>query len=280
MTLSGDLEKRLMHLAKQDEDAFDLLEAALVISKVLQPSGDINTCREKINILCQCLHQIYKEQLSLHPPLIAKTRALQKAMVSQNGFHGEDDAFDELDQMNLFSVMEHKCATAVTLALIYIHCTTSLGWTASALNFPAYCLIRLDQGAERKIIDPFNNCVELDAFDLRQFIKVLGGAEAELQPDFYDSLSPKTLALRHINAVKMHFLRCEQIDKAIEVLSVLTTLEATSSTFWREMGLLQARLARHHLAIESLKKSINFTVDSEIIRQTQHIIDNIHKKIE
>ena len=137
----------------------------------------------------------------------------------------------------------------------------------------------MDDGAERKIIDPFNNCVELDAFNLRQLIKVIGGAEAELKPDFYESISAKTLAFRYITAIKLHFLRCENISMALEILEILTILEPESPALWRETGLLAARNGQMNNAISSLQKAIKLTSDPDTIRHTQHIIDDLQKKL-
>jgi len=121
--------------------------------------------------------------------------------------------------------------------------------------------------------------VELDAYNLRQLLKVIAGAEAELKPEFYESLSPKTLAMRHINAIKMHYLRCSQLPQALEILECLTILEPESSAFWREKGLLQARINQLEEAILSLKTSLNYTTNLDTIRHTQHILADLEKKM-
>ena len=279
MSLPQSLVQQFEQLSKQPDAEFQTIEAALLVSKILQPSANIKKYHDKIRDLCTQLQETYQHQKQIHPSLIAKITALQHVMGQDIGFHGDEDAFDDLDHMNIFQVLEHKCATALTLSLIYTHCAQQCGWKASILNFPGYCLMRLDEGAERKIIDPFHNCTELDAFNLRQLLKVIGGAEAELTPDFYESISNKTVAMRHINAIKMHFLRCEQMEKAVEILEALVSLESESPIFWREKGLLQARLQNYEDAIACLKTALRFTTDVDAIRHTEHILIDIEKNL-
>ena len=118
MSLSADLKRRLTLLSEQPDDEFDLLEAAFVVSKLLKPSASIEQYRSIVDTLCQQLHQAYRLQLTFHPPLIARINVLQNIMVNEQGFHGDEDAFDDPDQMNLFTVLDEKCATALTLSLI------------------------------------------------------------------------------------------------------------------------------------------------------------------
>jgi regulator of sirC expression with transglutaminase-like and TPR domain len=278
MSLPLDLQKRLSSLSQQSDKDFDLLEASFVVSKVLRPSQDIDNYKRLAQEIIKQLHRNYKHQLTCHPPLIAKVEALQQTMVDERNFRGEEDAFDDLEHLNLFNVLETGCGTALSLSILIVHCASQLGWTANTLNFPGYVLVRLDEGAERKIIDPFNQCCELDAFHLRQLAKIIFGADAELQPDYYKSITRKALAMRLVSAVKYHFLRCEQMGKALEMLEIQIGLEPQSAAFWRETGLLQARLNDPERAIQSLETSIDLSDDMEAIQSTRHIIEDLRKK--
>ncbi len=278
MSLPASIKEDLTRLATQDDKSFDLLTSAFCASKLLWPSANIDKYRQQVDRLCLQLKESYRQHLNDVPPLAAKTAALQEVMRDKQGFHGDEDAFDDLDHLNLFSVLEHKCATALTLSLLYLHCARTLGWSARALTFPGFSLIAIDKGAQRAILDPFHGCVELDAYTLRQMIKVLGGAEAELSPHFYDTLESRTLALHHFGAIKAHFLRCVQMSQAIEVLEACLCLEPESAAFWRETGLLQARIGRLDDAVFSLSEALKYTEDEQSRRHTQRILDDLIKR--
>ncbi|NVK18719.1 MAG: hypothetical protein HWE30_08495 [Methylocystaceae bacterium] len=274
MSLPENLKKEFDGLACQRDEGFDSTKAAFLLSKALKPSKKIEQYAEKLELIAtNCADQVkHADRFD------QKIKKYSHFLVESEGFHGDEEAYDDLDHMNLFSILDTKCGTAMGLSLIYLHCAQKCALQAEALNFPGHSLICLQEGAERIIIDPFAKAVQLDAHDLRQFLKVIGGADVELNPKFYQGLSPKTLFMRHLNAVKAHFLRCMQMEKALEMLQVLTALQPKSATYWRETGLLQARVGFMSEAANSLKTALKYTTDPETIRHTQHIIDDIEKK--
>jgi regulator of sirC expression with transglutaminase-like and TPR domain len=279
MTLSSLIQNGFQTLSQKDDADFNSGEAALLVAKVLKPSLNLNSYRQKLDNLSYELEKRYQGLNLRHAPLKAKVEALQSLMCKDKGFHGDEEAYDDLDHMNIASLIDHKCGTALCLSLLFLHCAKICGWATFGINFPGYSLICLEDGAKRAILDPFQGCVELDAYTLRQMIKVLGGAEAELQPLFYDPLSPKTLFIRHLGAIKAHFLRCEQIEQALEILEICHILEPVSPAFWRDSGLLHARIGQLDEAITALKNALIHTDDPDAIRHTQRILSDLENKV-
>jgi regulator of sirC expression with transglutaminase-like and TPR domain len=277
MSLSASLIRNFEELSHQSDDDFDMLQCALSASKIIQPSGKIDLYRSKIDILIKQLQSEYERLIQDTEGLSAKVQALQNVFSHQQCFYGDEEAFDDLDHLNMFSLLDHKCGTALSLSILFIHCAQTCGWSVHALNFPGYSLIRIEHMSERVILDPFNECVELDSAHLRQLLKVIAGAEAELKPHFTQQLAAKSLALRHLHAMKLHFLRCQQMEQALEILQALTTLEPQSAAFWREAGLLQARLNQISSAVASLEKALFLTSDPHTIRHTKSILEELKK---
>ncbi|WP_135081208.1 transglutaminase-like domain-containing protein [Terasakiella sp. SH-1] len=280
MNLPERLIRDLSELAHQDDHSFDALKAAFLVSKILKPSARLESYDNQISDIIAQLDKRFRQLCNYQSVLEAKVSSLQLILSQDMGFHGDEDAFDDLDHLNLFSVLDHKCGTALSLSLLYLHCAQACGWSIHALNFPGYSLICLDESNKRTILDPFHGCVEIDTYTLRQMIKVIGGAEAELQPELYQNLSPKTLSMRYIASIKAHFLRCQQIDKALDILQASLCLEPESAAFWRETGLLQARTGQLEEAIDSLNVSLKYTTDGDAIRHVQHIVQDLEKKTE
>ncbi|SCA56429.1 conserved hypothetical protein [Candidatus Terasakiella magnetica] len=278
MTLPERLKSALKEQGQGEDETLDLMETAFLVSKILKPSGNIESYRAKIDGLTADLQLRFDELTDQHPPLQAKVKSLQKLLHEDMGFHGDEDAFDDLDHLNMFSMLDERCGTALALSILYIHCAQACGWSVHGLNFPGYSLICLDEGNQRTILDPFNGCVEIDAYTLRQMIKLIAGGDAELLPEFYENLSAKTLTLRHITSIKAHFLRCEQMPQALEILEATLCLEPHSAAFWRETGLLQARIGQLDEAMVSLKESLKYTNDPDTVRHTQHILDDLESK--
>lgn len=279
MSLPKRLLNQFQDLAKQPEEDFDLFACLMLISKILTPSGNIPDAQSAIDDLTSRLQTRYDLLKEDHDPLDAKVLALQYVMVREEGFYGDPEAYDDLDHMNMFRVLDYKCATATTLSILFLHCCHQCGWSVNAIGFPGYHMIVINEGAQRAIIDPFEKCARLYAPDLRQLLKVLGGAEAELTPSFYDVIPDKTLAIRHLNTVKIYFVRCNKIEQALDILQCLTVLAPDSASFWRESGLLNARIGQLNIAIQALNESLTHTEDAETQRHTRRIIDDLQDGI-
>lgn len=271
MSLPDHLIRGFEALSSQSDAEFDYAKAWVFASKALRPSAKIDDALQQLHSLGEGLSL----RLSGQQTLSDKITQLRLYMVEDKGFHGDEDAYDDLDHMNLFSILDTGCGTAMGLGLIYLYGLHHCGLKADVLNFPAHCLIRVEDGAQRVIIDPFAGALELEAVDLRQFLKVIGGADVELGPQFYRELSPKTVFVRHLNAIKSHFLRCDQIREALEILQMLIILESDSAAFWRESGLLKARVGHLDEAVSDLKQSLLYTEDENTQRHTRHIIADL-----
>lgn len=278
MTLPSQIQHGFQSLAQQEEETFNLCEAGLLVGKVLKPSLDLNRYRDEITRLSQDLNTRFQGLCLHNDPLQAKVEALQTLFCKEKGFRGDEDAYDDLDHMNMACLLDEKYGTALCLSMLFIHCTRQCGWAVFGLNFPGYNLICIEHGAKRAILDPFQGCIELDAYTLRQMIKVLGGAEAELQPLFYDMLPAKTLFIRHLGAIKAHFLRCDQVPQALEILEICHILEPSSPAFWRDSGLLHARIGQLSEAIQDLKTALKYTTDMDAIRHTERILTDLQNK--
>ena len=95
-----------------------------------------------------------------------------------------------------------------------MHAARQQGWSAAGLAFPGHFLIRIDHGGERAIVDPFNGGKVCGAGDLRDLLKAMQGADAELTPDHYADVSDREILLRLQNNIKLRLMQLKQADKA------------------------------------------------------------------
>src|SRR3546814_1821098 len=84
---------------------------------------------------------------------------------------------------NLMRVIGRRRGLPVALGILYLHGARAQGWAICGLNFPGHFLLRLDLGAERSIIDPFNGGKPRDAVGLRALLTGMAGENAELRPE-------------------------------------------------------------------------------------------------
>src|SRR3546814_1017273 len=100
-------------------------------------------------------------------------------------------------------VMDGRRGLLVGLGSLYLDGARAQGWPICGLNFPGHFLLRLDLGAERTIIDPFNGGETRDAAALRALLKTMAGEAAELRPEHTRPVGCRDVLLRLQNNVKL-----------------------------------------------------------------------------
>jgi regulator of sirC expression with transglutaminase-like and TPR domain len=279
MRISNSLQSHLGGLIPRKDDHIDVMQAALGISSLLTPSKTPQAAIPHLDEISTALQACYETLLPTAPTALdAKYQALTETLVEHFGFHGDEDAFDDLDHLNVYTLLETRCGTPLSLCLLYFHLCSTVGWTVNLLNFPGFNLISLEEGPSRIILDPFQQAQKLDAYMLRQMIKMVGGSDVELNPSFYQPISPLTLAIRYAHTIKAHFMRCEQVEKAIELVETSICLDPQSDAFWREAGLLHARIYEWDEAIICLEKSRSLCPDILTKQHLENLIADFNRE--
>ena len=80
----------------------------------------------------------------------------------------------------------------------------------SGSPFPGHFLIRLSDGPERLILDPFHGGQICGAAELRELLKAAAGQDSELLPEHYTPVSDRDVLLRLQNNLKARLIQAEQ----------------------------------------------------------------------
>src|SRR3546814_6980246 len=88
-----------------------------------------------------------------------------------------------MSNADMMRVIDRRRGLPVAPGILYLHGARAQGWPICGLNFPGPFLLRLDLGAERTSIDPFNGGETRDASALRALLQTTAGEAAELRPE-------------------------------------------------------------------------------------------------
>src|SRR5947208_16527746 len=99
--------------------------------------------------------------------LTARAQALNEIILLKHGYSGDELTYDDLQNANLMRVVDRRKGLPVALGILYLHAARAQGWDAVGLGFPGHFLIRLGEGPERLIVDPFHGGRVCDAAELR-----------------------------------------------------------------------------------------------------------------
>lgn len=276
-----DIKKILQKLSKADNADINLAETALLLSKYLLPETNLSLYLNHLLYIQKSLKDAHPHKdLSIEDKAIFLSKILYKKL----SYEGDMMSFDKIENANLTSVIDRRKGLPISLGIIYIYAAQSLGWSMEGIQFPGHFLIRLQDGPERLIIDPFHKGEIRKPEELRALVKVSLGPEAELIPDFFESCDHKEIIQRLLNNLKLRLLRANKLEMSIDVLSLMLIFSPKSARLQRQLGLLQAHTGRFKEAIASFEKFLLLNDDKEVkpqeiskteIRQVMEILSKL-----
>lgn len=276
--LTSDAEAReiLRRTGDLPDDEIDLAEAALALGALETPTADLDGYRRHIRaIVADLAERVDPEADSLEDRI-----ALLHAVIGErHGYSGDHDTYDDLQNANMLRVIDRRRGLPVALGILYLHAARSRGWDMVGLNFPGHFLVRIDKGAARAIIDPFNEGQVRSVVDLRDLLKATAGSAAELEPGHYQPVSNRDVLLRLQNNIKLRHLSAHDVPKALGVLEGMRLFAPHEPALWRETGLLEAHAGNLKDAITALETFMALTGDEHHRHQTASLIQQLKKRL-
>ncbi len=251
----------------KDED-IDLVGCALAMAAIESPGISIERFQNHIK-------KLEEEVAARHALLIkegavddaaTQLAALKHIIADQHEYIGDENTYDDLQNVNLMRVIERRKGMPVTLALIYIHVGQAQGWQVEALSFPAHVVCRIEKNGMRILFDPFNCCAVLQAADLRNLLKTLLGPQAELSNTYYNPATKRELLIRMQNNIKLRQIESEDYIGALKTIDVMRLLDPGEYRLLFDAGVLYARTNQAMAAIDSLEEYL----DRAPVAENQH----------
>src|SRR5580704_12252482 len=188
--------------------------------------------------------------------LAARAQALNEIILLKYGYSGDELTYDDLQNANLMRVIDRRKGLPVALGILYLDAARAQGWDTVGLGFPGHFLIRLSDGAERLILDPFHGGRVLDAAALRELLKAIAGQEIELAPEHYAPVADREVLLRLQNNLKSRLIQGERLEQAVRVVETMQMLAPDLAELYREAGLLHAQLGNMRAAVSAIEQYI------------------------
>src|SRR5215510_9236855 len=171
----------LRDLSASGDPILPIAEAALVLAAFERPRVGPARYREHLRLLVR--------DVGRHPgtagDLAARARALNETILLKHGYSGDELTYDDLQNANMMRVIDRRKGLPVALGILYMHAARAQGWQTAGLSFPGHFLIRLSEGPERLILDPFHGGRICGAAELRELLKATVGRDSELLPEHH-----------------------------------------------------------------------------------------------
>lgn len=242
----------LREIGASEGRVLPVAEAALALASLERRRVDFARYREHLQLIAR--------DVAAHPAassdLAGRARALSEIILLKYGYSGDELTYDDVQNANLMRVIDRRKGLPVVLGILFIATARAQGWEAAGLAFPGHFLIRLAEGAERLILDPFHNGQICGAAELRELLKAVAGEERELSPEYYAPVSDRDVLLRLQNNLKSRLVQEQRYERAANVVETMLMLAPDLAELWREAALLHRQLGNLGAAVAAFEQYI------------------------
>ncbi len=253
-----DPRKWLTDCAQLADDKMDLAKTALALAAIAQPDISLDRFFHHLKKLPETAREKHAELLNAGANDDAETilAVLKRTVVEENGYVGDIETYDDLQNASLIRVIERRKGLPVTLAILYIHIGRACGWDVAGLDFPGHFLCRVEKDGRRIIFDPFYDCRVLEAPDLRALVKKIKGPGAELSSSWFEPAKNMDILIRLENNIKYRQIEIEDYAAALKTVETMRLMAPDEFRLLLDAGVLYARTDQTMVAIRMLEEYI------------------------
>jgi len=252
-----------------------IAEAALVLAAFERPHVDLARYRDHLRLLAR---DVGRHQ-GAAGDLTSRARALNEIILLKYGYSGDELTYDDLQNANLIRVIDRRKGLPVALGILYIHAARAQGWDMAGLAFPGHFLVRLSDGPERVIVDPFHSGQVCGAAELRELLKAAAGPDSELLPEHYTAVPDRDVLLRLQNNLKSRLLQAQHRERALTVVESMLMLAPDLAELWGEAGMLHRQLGNLRAAGAALEQYVVRAPDGTARRQAAAILQQLRTQL-
>src|SRR5438270_817671 len=265
----------LRELAAGGSPILPIGEAALALASFERPRVGLARYRQHLASIARDVGR----HAGATGDLAARAHALNEIILLKHGYSGDELTYDDLQNANLMRVVDRRKGLPVALGILYLHTARAQGWESVGLNFPGHFLVRLGEGAERLILDPFHGGQICGAAMLRELLKATAGQEIELSPEHYAPVSDRDVLLRLQNNVKSRLLQAGRQEHALRIIDTMLMLAPDLAELWYESGMLHARLGNMIASVGALEEFVRRAPDGIARHQAAAVLQQLKSKL-
>ena len=165
-----------------DRDAFDLLEASLLVARLDQHELEVAAYVAEVDQMAGRI----RRGLADDADAVAIRRALHRFLFDEYGFHGSRDDYYHPANSHLNRVIDDREGLPITLAVLYMELGQRLGLQIEGVGLPGHFLVRqVVSPDEQVLIDVFDRGRELTRGDAARLVREHAGTplvDAHLRP--------------------------------------------------------------------------------------------------
>ena len=250
--LSGafDPESYIQSLGSIPDDRINLAHAALALAALSHEGVSLGRYIYHLQVIGDEVGARYAEIFG--DSAKAQLEALSDILHGRYHYSGDRESYDDLQNASLIRVIDRAKGRAIVLSILYIHSARAQGWNIVGLDVSGHFLCRLEAGGQRIIFDPFEDGRIVEAQDMREIVKRVFGAQAELSSEYYEPVGNRGILVRLQNIIKFRQIEAEDYQGALETVQRMRQIDPQEYRLLLDEGVLLARTGEPRGAIDSL----------------------------
>lgn len=274
------LSRAMVHAALQAigaeaDEEIDMGEAALLLAALDRPEVPLERYRAHLAEMGAAA----AASVATLDDAEAIATAIRTIVHEVQGYAGDQDTYDDLQNANLIRVIDRRKGLPVALGILYMDIGRRAGVAIGGLAFPGHFLLRLEAAGQRLVLDPFNGGQTLSAAQMRSLLAGLMGKDASLQPEHHQTVSPRTVLLRLQNNIKIRALKTGDIAHAAETLRSMTDLAPEDTSLWFELGEIEAKAGSLNAGIAAFEKALATTTDARLRARLTAALQGLRRRL-
>ena len=170
------------------------------------------------------------------------------------GMRGDRDDYDSPANADFLAMFERRRGLPVTLSILYVALARRLGGAADIVGLPGHVVVRIGDGGDTVVIDPFSDggIINRPASELRDPVRE--GVQ----------LSNRAALVRLLTNQAARAHNAGDLDRALVLARALTMIAPDFSSVWWARAQLEQRLGDDAAARESLVAMRETTRDANL----------------
>jgi regulator of sirC expression with transglutaminase-like and TPR domain len=243
-----------------DDEAIDLVQAALLIASTQYPNLDMAYYTAQFDSLARRV----RTELALPDPHLQPTlpteietiqviEAMNKILFEEEGFCGNRDDYHNPNNSFLNKVLEEHTGIPVTLSLIYAEVGKRVGIQIDGIGMPYHFLVRCQSPQGFIYIDPYEGGLQMSERGCRERIRQIAQHRIKFHPQWLEPFTHRHWLMRILNNLKRIYINQDDYDRALTICDLLILLHPRTAEERRDRGLIHLQLKHYSHAIKDLK---------------------------
>lgn len=269
MTLHGPTLEALHALGAKPDDAIELGEALLLLSKAAQPELELSRYQERLEVLAAEV----RAKLEGVDELEARVRLLCQHLAVERGFRGNIERYYDPRNSFLSDVLDRGVGIPIALAALYIEVGRRAGLELVGVGFPFHFLVKAEH-LDDLYIDPFHDGEIFDGQGAKELLERLSNGRVAFEASFLEPVSVRRLVVRVLRNLKNVYGRREEPALAIAMSGVILAWSPGTTTEYRDRGRLHLEREDWSAGIDDLQEYIvrhpHASDRGQVVHQLQH----------